>query len=267
MNNIELLSNALDYIEANIKENITPEDVANACYCSKSHLQKIFKYVNDYSIKEYVIKRRITKAAKDLVCNTKESILEIALNYCYSSPEAFTRSFEQVWQCKPSAFRKEAKFTELCPRQLLPVENGDVKMNGRTQVDITNLYDMFVERKECYFVCCDISYFISINEISRKAGDLALLEVLRRMEKAAGVDDIVFRIGGDEFVLLTNNKDIAYASNIADSILKMNGQTFAYEDEEIPLNLYAAVTQFNGSSLNYNELFSSLHNTIKESKV
>ncbi len=267
MNNIELLSNALEYIENNINENITPEGVANACYCSKSHLQKIFKYVNDYSIKEYIIKRRITKAARDLVYNTNESILDIALKYCYSSPEAFTRAFEQVWQCKPSVFRKEAKFTELCPKQMLLVENGDIRMNGRTQVDITNLYDLFVERKECYFVCCDISYFISINEISRKAGDLALLEVLRRMEKAAGEDDIIFRIGGDEFVLLTNNKDMAYALNIADSILKMNGQTFVYEDKEIPLNLYSAVTQYNGSSINYNELFNSLHNTIKASKL
>ncbi|MDF2610390.1 MAG: hypothetical protein K0R92_1864 [Lachnospiraceae bacterium] len=266
MNNIELLSEALNYIENNINETITAENVANACYCSKSYLQKIFKYVNGYSIKEYIIKRRITKASRDLVYNTAESILDIALKYCYSSPEAFTRAFEQVWRCKPSVFRKEARFTEIYPRLLLPIENGDDYMNGRKHVDITELYDLFTDRKECYFVCCDIQSLNPINEISRKAGDLAILEVLRRMEKAAGDEDIVFRIGGDEFVLLTNNKDITYASNIADRILKINGQAFLYEGQEIPLNVYAGVTKFSGNKLRYDDLFISLHNTIKECK-
>ena len=206
MNNMQLLSDALDYIEMNISENITAEDVAKACYCSKSHLQKIFKYVNGYSIKEYIIKRRITKASKDLVNNPADSILDIALKYCYSSHEAFTRAFEQVWQCKPSIFRKEARFTEIYPRQLLPTQNGDDYMHGRKHVDITELYDLFRDRKECYFVWCDIKSLLPINEISHKAGDLAILEVLKRMEKVAGDEDIVFRIGGDEFVLLTNDK-------------------------------------------------------------
>lgn len=267
MNNIELLSDALDYIEHNIKEPITAEHVANACYCSKSYLQKVFKYVNGHSIKEYIIKRRITNAAKDLVHNPAESILSIALKYCYNSPEAFTRAFEQVWCCKPSVFRKEARFTELYPRLLLPpIKNGDDYMSERKHVDITQLYDLFRDRKECYFVCCDIKFFISINNISRRAGDLALLEVSKRMEKASGDEDIIFRIGGDEFALLTNNKDIEYATKVADAIAKMNGQTFLYEEQEIPLNLYTSVTKFTGSNIQYNELFTALHNTIKECK-
>lgn len=266
MNNLELISNALDYIENNINEKITAENVANACYCSKSYLQKIFRYVNGYSIKEYVIKRRITKAAKDLVCNPTESIVDIAFKYCYNSPEAFTRAFEQVWRCKPSSFRKKTRFTDLYPRQLLPIENGDDYMNGRKHVDISELYDLLIDRKECYFVCCDIKSLGPINEISQKAGDLAILEVLKRMEKVSGVDDIVFRIGGDEFVLLTNNKDNKYASNLADNILSMNGQPIMYDDKEIPINVYAGVTRFNGSGLKYDDLFICLHNTIKHCK-
>ncbi len=266
MNNVELLSNALNYIENNISEKITAEDIAFACHCSKSYLQKIFKYVNGYSIKEYVIKRRITKAAKDLVCNPAESILDIAFKYCYNSPEAFTRAFEQVWRRKPSVFRKEARFTDLYPKLLLPIENGDDYMNERKHVDISELYDLFIERKECYFVCCDIKSLDPINEISRKAGDLAILEVLRRMEKVAGPDDIVFRIGGDEFTLLTNSRDITYASSIADKILIMNGQSVMYEDKEIPISVHTSVTRLVGSGIKYDELFICLHNTIKNCK-
>ena len=266
MNNLELLGAALEYIENNIQENITAEDVAKACYCSKSYLQKVFKYVNGYSVKEYVIKRRITKASRDLACNQEESILNIALKYCYSSPEAFTRAFEQVWRCKPSVFRKGARFTDLCPRLFLPIEIGDVYMNGRKHVDITELYDLFSDRRECYFVCCDIKSLTPINEISSKAGDLAILEVLRRMEKAAGDEDVVFRIGGDEFAMLTNSKEINYASDIAANILKMNGQPITYEGMEIPVYLYSGVTRFEGNKLQYDDLFILLHNKIKDCK-
>lgn len=266
MSKLELLSEALNYIESNICENITAEAVADACYCSKSYLQKIFRYMNYCSIKEYIIKRRITKAARDLVKNPAVSILDIALKYCYSSPEAFTRAFRQTWQCNPSVFRKEARFTDLYPRQMLPIKNGDDYVSGRKHVDISELYDLFIDRQECYFVYCDIKSLTPINEISHKAGDQAILEVLRRMEKVAGEDDVVFRIGGDEFVLSTNNTDITYASDLVDKILEMNGQSFVFEDINIPLSVHSGVTQFRGNSMKYDELFASLHNTINDCK-
>lgn len=222
--------------------------------------------MNYCSIKEYIIKRRLTKAARDLVEQQDVSVLDIALKYCYSSPEAFTRAFKQTWQSNPSVFRKEARFTQLYPRQIVPIRNGDDYMSDRRNVDITELYDLFVDRQECYFICCDIKSLVPINEISYKAGDLAILEVLKRMNKVAGDGDVVFRIGGDEFVLLTNSKDEAYATKISEEILKMNGQTFNFEGMDIPLNVYSGVTRYNGKVLKYDELFTSLHSMIRECK-
>jgi AraC family transcriptional regulator len=139
-------------------------------------------------------------------------------------------------------------------------------MNERRHVDITELYELFKERKDCYFVCCDIKSLLPINDISHKAGDLAILETAKRMEQAAGNEDIVFRIGGDEFVLLTNSKDILYAENISKCILKKNGQPIIYEGKETPLSMYAGVTRFNGNIIKYDELFIQLHNAIRENK-
>lgn len=64
-------------------------------------------------------------------------------------------------------------------------------------------------------MCCDIKGLIPINDISRKAGDLAIIESMKRISEAAGENDLVFRIGGDEFVLLTDSADTAYAESIA----------------------------------------------------
>lgn len=136
----------------------------------------------------------------------------------------------------------------------------------RRHVDISELYDLFMERKECVFVLCDIRDLISINAISRKAGDLAILEQMRRMTAASGEEDIVFRIGGDEFCILTASTDTAYAQQIAENLREMNGQTFSYEAQEIPLTLHVTTANLK-ECRRYEEVFAGLHNAIKECKV
>ena len=85
MNNMELLADALSYIELNLCETITAESVARNCFCSKSGLEKLFRNVYHYGVKEYVIKRRITKAARELVRYPEATVLDIALRYSYQS--------------------------------------------------------------------------------------------------------------------------------------------------------------------------------------
>ena len=136
----------------------------------------------------------------------------------------------------------------------------------RSNVDISELYDLFVVRKNCYFVCCDIKHLVPINKISFKAGDMAILEALNRMEAEEGEDDVFFRIGGDEFVLLTNSEDIRYAESVAEKIKSYNDNPIVFEGREIPLGLHVAVVKLDNEVVKYNELFEQLHNTIMENK-
>lgn len=266
MKHIELLATALTFIENNLTNSIKTEDIAAACYCSKSTLEKMFQCSNGISIRDYIIRRRMTLAAKTIMQHPDENLLDIALQYGYGSNEAFTRAFKQVWNCKPADFRKQAKFSALYPRLLCPLEIGDEYMQERKHVDISELYDLFLERRDCYFVCCDIKSLVPINEISHKAGDLAILTAMQRMNAVAGPEDVVFRIGGDEFVLLTDSPEAAYAEKITEAILAQNGKTFAYEDQEIPLHLYAGITKLSGTSLKYDALFTHLHTALKDTK-
>lgn len=264
MRNLELLMASLEYIEAHLSDNIRTEDVAAACFCSKSTLEKLFRCVNGISIRDYVIRRRMMLAARKLSGSRELSILDIALEYGYSTHESFARAFEQVWNCKPSEFRN-ARFTELFPRLRVPAEEGEEYMMGRRRVDISELFDLFQERKDCYFVCCDIKHMMAYNEISRKAGDLAILEQMRRMVEAAGEEDLVFRIGGDEFCVLTASKERAYAEQIAERIIAGNGKTFDYEDRQIPMSLYAAIAAVSGDAES-EELLADLQKAIRDCK-
>jgi len=268
MEHLELLAQALEYIEQHITEEIRTDDIAEACYCSRSSLEKIFRFVNHISVRDYLIRRRMTRAAKTLAESPELSVLDVALMYGYSSNEAFTRAFRQVWNMLPSEFREKPRTSVLFPRLQVSGEEGDDFMNPTRvrKFDISELYDLFQMRKNCWFVCADIRSLIPINNISRKAGDLAILESLRRMEEQAGENDIVFRIGGDEFVMLTDSPDKAYAAGICEKILAHNGETFRFEDQDIPLSLYGSIVKLDEKTRRYDELFSGLIETIRENK-
>ncbi len=266
MKNLEILRMALTFIEDNLTSDIHTEDIAAHCYCSKSTLEKLFRYMNGISVRDYMIRRRMVYAAGRLRENPSQNLLELAVLCCYNSNEAFGRAFKSVWNCNPSEFNRIYHFSGLYPRLRVPTQEGGYKMRNKKQVDISELYDLFRERSDCYFVCADIKHLIPINEISRKAGDLAILEAMKRLSDSAGEEDIVFRIGGDEFVILTNTTDAAEAEAIAGKIRKKNGEAFCSEEFKIPLSLHITVTTVTGKPLRYSELFTRLHEAIDEKK-
>ena len=93
MSKLELLATALEYVEQHLQEDLHTEDVAAACFCSKSTLEKLFRQINHISVRDYMTRRRMTKAARTLVEHPEMGILEVAVAYGYSSNEAFTRAF------------------------------------------------------------------------------------------------------------------------------------------------------------------------------
>ena len=266
MENLGLLIEALEFIEKNLASPIRTESISEHLHCSKSTIEKLFKYVNNISIRDYIIRRRMSRASRDLVKNPDRSLLDIGIEYGYGSNEAFTRAFQSVWQVSPSEFRKNPSAFELFPgyrieRELLE----DKKMTDRKKVDISELYDCIKERKGCFLILGDIKGLIPINEISRKAGDLAIISAMKRMEQAAGPEDVVFRIGGDEFVILTDSTDEAYAKKLCGEIVSHNDECISWDGNEIPLTLYVKAVRYEGgSALRYSDFFTMLHSEISE---
>lgn len=266
MENIQILVDALAYIDNNLTESINTEEIANHLYCSKSTIEKLFKYINDMTIRDYIIRRRMSKAAIELTSNPEKTVLDIGVRYGYGSNEAFTRAFQSVWQVSPSEFRKNPSNYELFPGYRLDRELMEEKrMSDRKKIDISELYDCIKDRSGCYLVLGDIKHLIPINEISLKAGDLAIITAMKRMENAAGEDDIVFRIGGDEFVILTNTTDEEYAKNICNEVMSHNMEVIEWEDKKIPLSMYVKAVRFDTKGgLRYSEFFSMLHEELND---
>jgi len=72
---------------------------------SYSGLQKLFSYAFGCSVSEYITKRRLSLASKELLSSGK-SITDIAFDYQYDSPEAFSRAYQAFHGVPPSITRK-----------------------------------------------------------------------------------------------------------------------------------------------------------------
>ena len=101
----ERIQNSIDFIDANLTNDILLDEVANKAYCSLSYFHNIFHAIVGVSIKEYIRKRRLAVAAFELL-TTNNRILDIALKYQYESNESFTRAFTKMFGVTPSLYRK-----------------------------------------------------------------------------------------------------------------------------------------------------------------
>ncbi len=263
MRNFFLLEVAVNYIEKHLCDPITGVDVARACCSSPSGLQKLFRYALHHSIKEYIDKRRLTNAARDLA-HSHDSVTEIAMRYQYNSPEVFARAFKRVWDVTPSRFKESWRFSGLFPKLNYKFHEGDDTDMARKKVDLSEAYEVFRQLGGTCVICFDGVGLMKINDISHEAGDKAILESARRIDAAATDDMLVLRIGGDEFALFTGKADMKEAEEVMLKVLASNGQPILCNGQEIPLSLRAGITRIPESGLRYSELFSQMHETIEQ---
>lgn len=95
----------IDYIEGHILENPTLDSISRAMHYSKFYCSRQFRLVAGMTLKRYIAGRRLYYATIQ-VRDTKKSIIDIALEYGYSSQAALTRAFQLTYGCTPAAYRK-----------------------------------------------------------------------------------------------------------------------------------------------------------------
>lgn len=100
----EVMNKAVLYIEEHLDEELPTERVASYSAISMYHFHRIFQSYLGMSVTEYVRKRRLTHAAQILVM-TERSVLDIAVQYGFSSQEAFTRAFKRMFHLPPKRYR------------------------------------------------------------------------------------------------------------------------------------------------------------------
>lgn len=124
---------ALDYIEANLTGEIDGEIVAKIACCSSSSFQRIFSYLTDLSLADYIRRRRLTLAAVDLQRGGVK-VIDLALKYGYESPVSFARAFAAMHGVTPTAARAEGVTLKAFPRLSFQISvKGEKEMDYRIE--------------------------------------------------------------------------------------------------------------------------------------
>ena len=262
MRNLFVLAEALDYIEAHLREPLGVEAIAQGCHASVSALQKLFGYAFHCAVSDYVAKRRMTAAARELIA-TQRSITDIAFEFQYGSPEAFTRTFSRIWGTTPSSFRRQRRFAGLFPRYELTYENGGYLMPNTRKVDISELHDELKKLQNTWVLSIDMDGLFVINDqYGRAGGDAVIAGAVARIDAALGDDMVMFRIGGDEFAVLTGLSEESQAKALADRIKMQNGEIVAFGEHNIPVSMKIGVMRIPEGKIDYTQLLEGLGESI-----
>ncbi|WP_227011435.1 hypothetical protein [Paenibacillus lutimineralis] len=74
---LDRMNAAINYIEDNLTGEIDYKLAAKAACCPDSHFQRMFAFISEVTLSEYIRRRRLTLAAFELQQSNK-SVIEIA---------------------------------------------------------------------------------------------------------------------------------------------------------------------------------------------
>jgi len=97
---------AFEFIDNHLNQTIQLKDVASASHFSPYHFHRIFHSLVGETVNEYVFRKRIENAVKNLLGKPESSITEIAEAGGYSSSANFSKAFKSYFGITPSELRK-----------------------------------------------------------------------------------------------------------------------------------------------------------------
>ena len=131
---LERMNRAIDYIEANLTEELALGEVARMACCSSYQFQRMFSFITDVTLAEYIRRRRLTLAALELQNGGAAKVIDVALKYGYESPVSFARAFHALHGITPAMARQEGTALKAYPRlSFLITIKGAEAMNYRIE--------------------------------------------------------------------------------------------------------------------------------------
>ena len=98
----------LDYIEENLTQDITIDQLSQVAAMNRYYFSTFFKKQMSESPVQYITRKRI-RLAIELLKDENLSILEVALRSGFNNAANFNRAFRQLTETSPSEYRKKQK--------------------------------------------------------------------------------------------------------------------------------------------------------------
>lgn len=107
-NRFTRIGKLVDFINENIDQPLSVEQLAeNSCW-SRWQLQRVFHHETGLNLAQYVRELKLSLAAEKLL-GSRNKVLDIGLDLGFSSEVSFSRAFKNMFACSPVAYRKRGQ--------------------------------------------------------------------------------------------------------------------------------------------------------------
>lgn len=115
---VDTIYQTILFIERHLSEEITVGQMADTAGYSVFHFIRTFNQVVHHTPCDYLMRRRLTEAARQLI-DSNWRIIDIAQDFCFNSHEGFARVFKKMFHLTPGQVRKNKKIPG---NNLMPVK-------------------------------------------------------------------------------------------------------------------------------------------------
>jgi len=98
----EAVRAALEYIEENLKTDITAEELAKMANYSTYHYYRLFSSVMGSSVAGYILKRRLDHALAEIACGRRAT--DVVYEYGFDTYAGFYKAFVKMYGCSPKKY-------------------------------------------------------------------------------------------------------------------------------------------------------------------
>jgi len=127
------LNAAVAYIEKHIEDDLALSDVSKVTTYSPFHFGRLFYYIADMPLSEYIRKRKLSLAAGRLQSSSIK-IIDLAVMYGYDSADSFARAFVRQHGITPSTARRPGTSLSIFPPLAFQIKiKGAKAMNWRIE--------------------------------------------------------------------------------------------------------------------------------------
>lgn len=107
MNNRDRIQITLDYIDDNLKSDITAKELSHLAGYSLFHYYRLFQMAVGTPLMQYVLHRRLLHAVFEISCGNK--MTDVALSYGFSNHSGFYKAFIREFGYTPAMYLKTFK--------------------------------------------------------------------------------------------------------------------------------------------------------------
>lgn len=103
----EVIQDSIDYIEDNLKCDISAQELSERAGFSLFHYYRLFQTAVGMPVMQYILRRRLLHAIYEINCGNK--MIDIALLYGFDTHAGFYKAFVREFGCTPAQYLKQHK--------------------------------------------------------------------------------------------------------------------------------------------------------------